>query len=155
MRLPRPGPDHSRQLIQRDERPGPAVVDLDVIGGDERDGAHAVAAVAGKHPHLLPCRGQLGEMGRTPVPANRQWGRGHWSTLFPAVIAGGGVRGGIAHGRSDKDAALPKERPVSPEDLAATVYHALGIDPELRVNDPDGRPVPLVEDGKPVLELFG
>jgi hypothetical protein len=97
----------------------------------------------------------LGEMGRTPVPANRQWGRGHWSTLFPAVVAGGGVRGGIAHGRSDKDAAYPKEHPVSPEDLAATIYHALGIDPEMLVDDPDGRPVPLVDGGRPLRELFG
>ena len=87
--------------------------------------------------------------------ANAQWGRGHWSTLFPAVLAGGGIRGGVAYGRSDKDAALPVEHPTSPEDLAATIYHALGIDPELRVPDPQGRPVPLVDGGRPLLELFG
>ncbi|MGE3805724.1 MAG: DUF1501 domain-containing protein [Gemmataceae bacterium] len=95
----------------------------------------------------------LGEMGRTPQ-ANPQWGRNHWSTLFPAVLAGAGIQGGITHGKSDKDAAYPIEQPVTPEDLAATLYHALGIDPDLRVNDPQGRPVSLVEGGTPLLSLF-
>jgi|LakMenEpi03Aug12_release.lakeMendotaPanAssembly.Ray.scaffolds.fasta_scaffold11995_4 hypothetical protein len=96
----------------------------------------------------------MGEMGRTPT-ANAQWGRDHWSTLFPAVIAGGGVLGGNLIGKSDKDAAYPIERPVSPEDLAATVYHALGIDPETRVLDFQNRPTPIVDGGRPVLELWG
>lgn len=96
----------------------------------------------------------LGEMGRTPT-ANAQWGRDHWSTLFPALIAGAGVRGGALIGRSDKDAAYALERPVSPEDLAATVYHALGIDPEMRVHDAQNRPTPIVDGGQPVLELWG
>ncbi|MFM8573813.1 MAG: DUF1501 domain-containing protein [Pirellula sp.] len=95
----------------------------------------------------------MGEMGRTPT-ANAQWGRDHWSTLFPAVIAGGGVRGGNLIGKSDKDAAYPIERPVSPEDLAATVYYALGIDPEMRVLDFQNRPTPIVDGGRPVLELW-
>lgn len=96
----------------------------------------------------------LGEMGRTPT-ANAQWGRDHWSTLFPALVAGAGVRGGALIGRSDKDAAYALERPVSPEDLAATVYHALGIDSEMRVNDAQNRPTPIVDGGQPVLELWG
>jgi hypothetical protein len=96
----------------------------------------------------------VGEMGRTPR-GNAQWGRGHWSFNFPAVLAGGGIRGGCLHGRSDKDAAFPVEHPVSPEALAATIFHALGIDPELRILDPQGRPVALVEGGKPLLHLFG
>jgi hypothetical protein len=96
----------------------------------------------------------LGEMGRTPQ-ANPAWGRGHWSTLFPALIAGGGIRGGTVYGTSDKDAAYPIDRPVTPEDLAATVYHALGIDPDLRLPDAQGRPTALIEDGRPVVELFG
>jgi uncharacterized protein (DUF1501 family) len=96
----------------------------------------------------------LGEMGRTPQATSR-WGRGHWSTLFPAVLAGGGIRGGVVYGRSDKDAALPVEHPTSPEDLAATIFHALGIDPELRVRDVQGRPVPLVDGGRPLVNLFG
>ncbi|MCX7665072.1 MAG: DUF1501 domain-containing protein [Gemmataceae bacterium] len=95
----------------------------------------------------------LGEMGRTPQ-ANPEWGRNHWSTLFPALIAGAGVRGGTTYGVSDKDAAYPIDHPVSPEDLAATLYHALGIDPETRINDPQGRPVPLVDQGTPITALW-
>jgi len=91
----------------------------------------------------------LGEMGRTPR-ANPTWGRGHWSTLFPVVLAGGGVRGGAIYGTSDRDAAFPIDRPVTPEDLAATIYHALGIDPEIRLPDAQGRPTPIVEGGRPI-----
>lgn len=96
----------------------------------------------------------LGEMGRTPK-ANAQWGRDHWSTLFPALLAGAGVRAGSLYGSSDADAAYALDHPVSPEDLAATIYHALGLDPEMRLPDAQGRPVPIVEEGSPVLELFG
>jgi uncharacterized protein (DUF1501 family) len=96
----------------------------------------------------------LGEMGRTPT-GNANWGRDHWSTLFPAVLAGAGIRGGIVLGQSDKDAAHAVTLPHHPEDLAATIYHALGIDPELRLPDSLGRPVALVEDGVPILELLG
>ena len=96
----------------------------------------------------------LGEMGRTPT-ANANWGRDHWSTLFPAVVAGAGVRGGVVLGQSDKDAAYSVTAPYKPEDFAATIYHALGIDHELRLPDGQGRPVGLIEDGKPILELFG
>ena len=71
------------------------------------------------------------------------------------MLAGGGIRGGTVHGASDKDAAFPIDSPTSPEDLAATIYHALGIDPELRLPDPEGRPVPVVEGGTPLRALFG
>jgi hypothetical protein len=94
----------------------------------------------------------LGEMGRTPR-ANANWGRDHWSTLFPALLAGAGIRGGTLYGASDKDGAWPIERPTPPEDLAATIYHALGIDPELRLLDRQARPVPVCE-GTPLIELF-
>lgn len=96
----------------------------------------------------------LGEMGRTPR-ANANWGRDHWSTLFPALLAGGGLPGGRTYGSSDKDAAYPVDNPVSPEDLAATIYDALGIDFELRLPDAQGRPVPIVEGGHPVRQLWG
>lgn len=96
----------------------------------------------------------MGEMGRTPK-ANSKWGRNHWSTLFPAVLAGAGVRGGMLYGESDSDAAYAVTPPVSPEDLAATIYHALGIDHELRIPDAFGRPVPVVDNGRPVLDIFG
>lgn len=95
----------------------------------------------------------LGEMGRTPAPTPR-WGRNHWSFLFPALIAGAGTKKGFVLGRSDKNAEHIIERPVSPEDLAATIYHSLGIDPEMFLNDTLNRPVRLVDGGRVVQELF-
>jgi hypothetical protein len=95
----------------------------------------------------------LGEMGRTPL-ATPRWGRGHWSTLFPALLAGAGIRGGTLFGSSDKDAAYPIDHPVSPESLAATIYQALGISPDLRVSDPQGRPTSIVQGGESILELL-
>jgi hypothetical protein len=96
----------------------------------------------------------LGEMGRTPQATDR-WGRGHWSTLFPAVLAGAGIRGGTVYGASDKDAAYPLDHPTSPEDLAATIYHALGIDHHLQLPDAAGRPVSIVDGGEPIEGIFG
>lgn len=99
----------------------------------------------------------VGEMGRTPRFENRghQDGRDHWSYCYPCVLAGAGIRGGIAYGRSDNDAAWPSDRPVSPEDLACTIYHALGIDPHAHLlQDRQGRPVGLVDGGEVLTELF-
>ena len=93
-----------------------------------------------------------GEMGRTPK-ANAQWGRDHWSTLFSTLIAGAGIRGGQVHGRTDRDAAYAEDTPVSPEDLAATICHAMGIDPEIRIPNAENRPVPIIENGSPLLSL--
>jgi uncharacterized protein (DUF1501 family) len=95
----------------------------------------------------------VGEMGRTPK-ANPQWGRDHWSTLFSGLVAGAGIPGGTLYGASDRDAAFPVDTPVRPEDLAATVYYAMGIDPELRVPNSENRPVPVVDDGIPVTGLW-
>jgi hypothetical protein len=95
----------------------------------------------------------LGEMGRTPK-GNANWGRDHWSTLFPALLAGGGVRGGLTYGRSDRLAANVEENPVSPEDLAASIYWALGIDPSLTLPDALGRPIAITENGKPLRAIF-
>jgi uncharacterized protein (DUF1501 family) len=96
----------------------------------------------------------LGEMGRTPVPTPN-WGRNHWSYCFPALIAGAGIRGGIVYGKTDAKAETPVENAVSPEDLAKTIYWALGVDPELFLTNRLGRSVPLVESGKPLLSIFG
>ena len=96
----------------------------------------------------------VGEMGRTPQP-NSAWGRGHWSFCFPAVLAGAGIRGGITYGRSDKDAAWPADHPTSPEDLAATIFQSLGIDPHIQLPDRQGRPVSILEGGQPLRSLFG
>jgi hypothetical protein len=95
----------------------------------------------------------VGEMGRTPK-GNAQWGRDHWSFCFPALLAGAGVRGGALLGRSDEHSAYPVEDPVRPEDLSATVFHALGIDPHSRIPDPQDRPTTLVEGGQPLTQLF-
>ena len=95
-----------------------------------------------------------GEMGRTPK-ANAQWGRDHWSTLFSTTISGGGIPGGKCLGRSDKEAAYAVDRTVSPEDLAATIYHAMGIDHEMRLMNSENRPASIVENGSPVMELWG
>lgn len=95
----------------------------------------------------------LGEMGRTPQPTGN-WGRNHWSTLFPAVLAGGGIRRGGLYGESDKNAEYALTRPTGPEDLAATIYDSLGIDPDLRLPDAQGRPVPINEGGQVLRELL-
>lgn len=95
----------------------------------------------------------IGEMGRTPTPSG-DWGRGHWSTLFPAVLAGGGIRRGGLYGESDKNAAYATSPTVSPEDLAATIYHLLGIDPDLRLPDASGRPMPINEGGRVLSDIF-
>jgi hypothetical protein len=84
----------------------------------------------------------LGEFGRSPR-INAQAGRDHWAACNTVVFAGGGVVGGRAHGASDRWAAYPATAPVSPSDIAATIYHALGIDLGTPVTDPLGRPLPL------------
>ncbi|MBI1310126.1 DUF1501 domain-containing protein [bacterium] len=96
----------------------------------------------------------VGEMGRTPKPT-AAWGRGHWSYCFPAILAGAGIRGGITYGASDKDAAYPVADPVSPEDLAATIYDCLGISHEIQIPDAQGRPTTILEGGQPLRSLFG
>jgi hypothetical protein len=95
----------------------------------------------------------MGEMGRTPQ-ATDKWGRNHWSYLFPAVVAGAGIRGGITFGETDKHAAYAVTHPVSPEDLAATIYHALGIDSHGTIQDAQGRTLPIVDGGRPLISLF-
>jgi Protein of unknown function (DUF1501) len=95
----------------------------------------------------------LGEFGRTPA-INRDAGRDHWAACNSVVLAGGGVRGGRIHGASDRIAAYPAATPVSPGDLAATIYHALGVDLDLELRDTLGRPLALA-NGRPLFPLFG
>src|SRR5262249_31790537 len=90
----------------------------------------------------------MGEFGRTPR-FNQYGGRDHWPQCYSAVLAGGGVPGGHVLGTSDRMAATVTSNPVSPEDLLATVYRLLGIDPHQPIHDLQGRPFPLVA-GKPV-----
>jgi hypothetical protein len=84
----------------------------------------------------------LGEFGRTPR-INAQAGRDHWAACNSVVVAGGGIRAGQVHGASDRHAAYPASAPVSPDDLAATIYHALGVAPHAEIHDRQGRPWPL------------
>jgi uncharacterized protein (DUF1501 family) len=93
-----------------------------------------------------------GEFGRTPT-INPTGGRDHWPVGFSVALAGGGVRGGQVYGSSDKVGAYPADRPVAPEDVARTVYHALGIS-DLTAVDREGKPFDLLSDGKALTELF-
>lgn len=98
----------------------------------------------------------VGEFGRTPrvTPGgSRVPGRDHWPRCYSSMLAGGGVRGGAVYGASDAHAAFVKDAPVSPEDFAATLYAALGIDPATRLS-PDGFTRPA-STGVPVAELLG
>jgi arylsulfatase A-like enzyme len=98
-----------------------------------------------------------GEMGRTPKVGQSvvggagaaKDGRDHWPHVFTTVLAGGGVKGGIVHGASDRFAAYPADKPTKPADLAATIYHCLGVDPKMRIDDRLGRTQTLCE-GEPI-----
>ncbi len=96
----------------------------------------------------------MGEFGRTPK-LNTQGGRDHWPRVFSVLLAGGGVPGGQVIGSSDATGESPKDRPITPADLAATIYTLLGIDPQTLLHTADGRPVHVSRDGKVVRELLG
>jgi uncharacterized protein (DUF1501 family) len=99
----------------------------------------------------------LGEFGRTPrittLPGARSPGRDHWAPCFFGLFAGAGVRGGQVIGRSDRIGAYPATTPYSPDDVGATVYHVLGVDPGTEVRDRQGRPVRL-NRGEVIQALF-
>ena len=94
----------------------------------------------------------MAEFGRTPK-INRGAGRDHWGHVFSVAMAGGGVRGGQTLGASDKIAAYPASRPFGPNDLAATIFHSLGISPESTIHDRLGRPLPI-SSGQVISQLF-
>ncbi len=100
----------------------------------------------------------MGEFGRSPkVQTTAQFGadgRDHWPLCYTALFAGGGIRGGAVYGSSDKIGAYPATDPTSPDDLAATIYWALGIDPATEFVDTLGRPLPIAA-GRPITSLFG
>ncbi len=95
----------------------------------------------------------VGEMGRTPK-ANMDWGRDHWSFLFPALIAGAGVNRGGVFGQTDRDASFPMTLATTPEDLAATIYDCVGMDPNMTMIDPLFREVRMIDNGRVVRELW-
>jgi hypothetical protein len=86
----------------------------------------------------------MGEFGRAPL-IEKGGGRGHWGKCYSVVMAGGGVRGGMVYGKSDRKAAEPAESPVGPADLVTTIYHSLGIDIDTEIPDYTGRPLRLCQ----------
>ena len=96
----------------------------------------------------------MGEFGRTPK-INTAGGRDHWPRVFSVLLAGGGIPGGQIIGASDATGEGPSARPVTPSDLAATIYTLLGIDPRDTLTTADGRPVQINRDGTPLKELVG
>jgi uncharacterized protein (DUF1501 family) len=94
----------------------------------------------------------LGEFGRTPR-INATAGRDHWPSCYTVALAGGGVRGGAVFGASDRFAAHPASDPVTPADLAATIFWRFGLDPASEIRDAQNRPYKLA-DGEPITALF-
>lgn len=84
----------------------------------------------------------VGEFGHTPK-INARAGRDHWGSCFSVALAGGGIRGGVIHGASDQHAAHPVSGRVEPRDIAATIFHCMGYEPETQMVDQSGRPMPI------------
>jgi uncharacterized protein (DUF1501 family) len=94
-----------------------------------------------------------GEFGRTPR-INKNAGRDHWGPAFTVALGGGGIQGGRVVGKSDARAEKPASTPHGPEDLAATMCHLLGVNPEDEFYTPEGRPVKVVNNGRVIEELL-
>ena len=96
----------------------------------------------------------MGEFGRSPK-LNPQGGRDHWGACFSVALAGAGIPGGQIVGASDRIGGYPDTRPLRPRDLAATVFHLLGVSPGAEFLDSLGRPRPVTDGGTPIRELVG
>ena len=94
----------------------------------------------------------MGEFGRTPR-LNGQYSRDHWPNCYTTLLAGGGLKRGFVYGASDKNGEYPAKDPVRPDDLAATMFYLLGIDPATEVRALGDRPV-AISEGKPVMDLL-
>jgi hypothetical protein len=94
----------------------------------------------------------MSDMGRTPV-VNKNAGRDHWTYCYTVAFAGAGIRGGTVCGASDAHAAYVKTRPVGINDICATIYQCLGIDPHMPIYD-NGRPIAVGHGGTPVQEIL-
>jgi len=95
-----------------------------------------------------------GEFGRTPK-INKNTGRDHWARSMACVLAGGGFKRGYVHGSTDASGMAPATDPVTPDDLGATIFNQLGIDPYTELQSPTGRPIQLYREGKVVEKLVG
>jgi uncharacterized protein (DUF1501 family) len=93
-----------------------------------------------------------GEFGRTPK-LNGNGGRDHWANAWTAIVAGGGVKGGRVIGKTDSHGTEPTDRPVTPQELVQTIFHAMGVPHSATIPGPDGTQV-AVYPGAPVTELF-
>lgn len=93
------------------------------------------------------------EFGRTPK-INTDAGRDHWPKVFSVMLAGGGIKGGMIYGSSDSTAAEPEDNPVSPSDLAATMYRLLGIVSDKELMAPGDRPIEIVDGGRLIEPLM-
>jgi len=94
------------------------------------------------------------EFGRSPKITRSNGGREHWPECYSVLFAGAGIKGGVVHGRSDKNAGYPASDPTTPADFTATIYHCLGLDPKTETHDQTGRPLTL-SHGKPIATLVG
>ncbi len=94
-----------------------------------------------------------GEFGRTPK-VNNNAGRDHWARSMAVVLAGGGFRRGYAHGTTDANGMAPATEPVTPDDVSATIFQCLGINPHMELMTATGRPVQLFREGKVVQKLL-
>jgi uncharacterized protein (DUF1501 family) len=129
--------DYARELLPNLDRAFSALID-DLEDRGRLDSTLVVAA---------------GEFGRTPR-INAAGGRDHWPGVWSIALAGGGMRGGQVIGASDADAGAPSDRPITPQDLLATIYYSLGIDSSQYLSGSAGGTTPIVEDGSPIHELF-
>jgi len=93
----------------------------------------------------------MGEFGRTPK-INKSISRDHWPQCYTALLAGGGTKAGFVYGQSDETGSKPVTRPTRPEDLAATLYYLMGIDPTAVIRDTQDRPL-MISSGQPVQEV--
>jgi hypothetical protein len=93
------------------------------------------------------------EFGRTPK-INNEAGRDHWPKVFSVMLAGGGVKGGLVYGASDATATEPEFDPVSPEDLATTMYQLLGIVADKELMSPGDRPIEICDGGKVIQDIL-
>jgi hypothetical protein len=94
----------------------------------------------------------MGEFGRTPR-INANVSRDHWPHCYTVMLAGAGVKKGFVYGASDKTGSYPAEHPVRPDDIAATIYYLLGIDPQTEIHTAAGRPM-VIADGKPITGIL-
>jgi hypothetical protein len=94
----------------------------------------------------------MGEFGRTPR-INGNASRDHWPHCYTVLFAGAGVKKGFVYGASDREGMYPAENPVRPDDLAATIFHLFGIDPQTEVYGPGNRPL-AIATGQPITGIL-